>query len=349
MTKIGTRRSTGVLVLVLLLVNGAAVWGQAGWALENIVPAGWDLNAALALSLAFAAAIELIGVFLAMMADAGEDEGLPSGGVRLGSYAVGLVSGSLNFSHWYVSGVSAAIAFGFLSAVSPFLWGIWSRVRRGQMSAPSRRFWHPVRSVSLIRGMAWDGLSDENEAVRRLSKPRLLDVPRVPSDTDMDNFLSAWDMSRDMMTDTVSHADMSEGQRQDMADRLRTAMDNLSPEIGTGVSQPVPPSGFGDIDWDSELSELSGQDAALTALGQDVSRTAEALSNGTDTVLPQRTRLSGGSVPAGFLDTLRTWNPDIMSPADFKRTAAGTHGVSVKTVGRWMDREMSQDDPRRRR
>jgi len=342
MTKIGTRRSTGVLVLVLLLVNGAAVWGQAGWALENIVPAGWDLNAALALSLAFAAAIELIGVFLAMMADAGEDEGLPSGGVRLGSYAVGLVSGSLNFSHWYVSGVSAAIAFGFLSAVSPFLWGIWSRVRRGQMSAPSRRFWHPVRSVSLIRGMAWEGLSDENEAVRRLSKPRLLDVPGVPSDTDMDNFRTRWDMpgQRTGITPagwTGPVATMSDVQDSEAA---------MRGEIGTGVSQPVPPSGFGDIDWDSELSELSGQDSALTALGQDVSRTAEALSNGTDTPLPQRTRLSGGSVPAGFLDTLRTWNPDIMSRADFKRTAAGTHGVSVKTIGRWMVAGMSQDDPR---
>jgi hypothetical protein len=203
-----------------------------------------------------------------------------------------------------------------------------------QMSAPSRRFWHPVRSVSLIRGMAWEGLSDENEAVRRLSKPRLLDVPGVPSDTDMDNFRTRWDMpgQRTGITPagwTGPVATMSDVQDSEAA---------MRGEIGTGVSQPVPPSGFGDIDWDSELSELSGQDSALTALGQDVSRTAEALSNGTDTPLPQRTRLSGGSVPAGFLDTLRTWNPDLMSRADFKRLSAGTHGVSVKTVGRWMDR-----------
>jgi hypothetical protein len=85
---------------VLILVNSAAVWGQAGWALEHIVPAGWNHPAAFALSVGFAAALEMIGVFLATMADEGEATGLPSGGVRLGSYAVGLISGGLNFAHW---------------------------------------------------------------------------------------------------------------------------------------------------------------------------------------------------------------------------------------------------------
>ena len=191
-----TPRATSVLVLVLILVNGAAVWGQAGWALDHIVPPGWLLGAALTLALGFAAAIELIGVFLATMADAGEDAGLPSGGVRLGSYAVGIVSGSLNFSHWLSAGLSASLAFGLMSAISPFLWSIWSRVRRGRMSAPSRHFWHPIRSVKLIRNMAWTGETDENEVVRRV-RGHAPDVPMSVDTADImatrpDGDFEAW-------------------------------------------------------------------------------------------------------------------------------------------------------------
>jgi hypothetical protein len=162
-------RSKGLLIGILMLVNSAAIWGQAGWALDHIVPAEWDWRAGLALALGFAAALELIGVFLATMADEAEARRQPAGGIRLGSYAVGLVSGGLNLSHWGVW-TSAAFAFGFLSAVSPFLWGIYSRVRRGEPIAPSRRFWHPRAAIRLIRFMAWWGLTDELAAIEALTE-----------------------------------------------------------------------------------------------------------------------------------------------------------------------------------
>lgn len=164
-----SRRSKALLIGILMLVNSAAIWGQAGWALEHVVPKGWDWRAGLALSLGFAAALELMGVFLATMADEAEARHQPAGGIRLGSYVVGLVSGALNVSHWGVV-TAAAAAFGFLSAVSPFLWGIYSRVRRGRPIAPSRRFWHPVRSVKLIRHMAWHGLTDELAAITAMAE-----------------------------------------------------------------------------------------------------------------------------------------------------------------------------------
>lgn len=185
-----SRRSTALLIGILMLVNSAAIWGQAGWALDHIIPAGWDWRAGLALALGFAAALELIGVFLATMADEAEARRQPAGGIRLGSYAVGLVSGGLNLSHWGVL-TAAAAAFGFLSAVSPFLWGIYSRVRRGQPIAPSRRFWHPVGSIRLIRHMAWRGLTDELAAIEAMAavgaavaqpdpEPAPTPVPTVP-------------------------------------------------------------------------------------------------------------------------------------------------------------------------
>lgn len=169
-------RGTGVLVAVLVLVNGIAIWGQAGWASEHVAPQmfrndflGMPL-AHLAIvrligSLVLAAALELTGVFLSIKADEADQKGLPSGGLRLGSYAAGLLSGALNFSHW--EGTAAKISLGFLSAVSPFLWGVHARVRRGEVAAPSRRLWHPIASVRLIREMAWEGVAEEEEMLRR--------------------------------------------------------------------------------------------------------------------------------------------------------------------------------------
>lgn len=177
------RRSSVVLVLVLLLVNLAAMWGQAGWALAHIVPAGWDWRASLALALAFAAALELIGVFLAVSADEADERGMPSGGIRLGSYAQGVMSGLLNASHWGWW-TAAAVAFGLMSTISPFLWGISARIRRGTASAPSRRLWHPRRWVKLVREMAWNGEADENAAVaatRTPASPDTVTVKTVPT------------------------------------------------------------------------------------------------------------------------------------------------------------------------
>lgn len=159
------RQTRTALFAVLALVNSAAIWGQTGWALDHIVPANTDWRAALALSLGFAAALELTGVVLALLADAAEVNHTPAGGIRLGSYAMGLASGALNLSHWGLN--AAGIAFAFLSALSPFLWGIRARVRRGAPAAPSRRFWHPRRSITLIRYMAWEGIATEDEALSR--------------------------------------------------------------------------------------------------------------------------------------------------------------------------------------
>jgi hypothetical protein len=179
------KRNGWVLVPVLVLVNSAAIWGQTEWARENIVPADWTFGAGLALALGFAAGLELIGMLLATEADRAEEKGMMSGGIRIGSYGVGLVSGSLNLSHWGWN-TAAGVAFAFLSAISPFLWGIHSRISSGRNAAPSRRFWHPIRSIELLRYAAWEGISDEEEALRRFQgeaekEPSLLTAKEIPA------------------------------------------------------------------------------------------------------------------------------------------------------------------------
>ncbi|HEU5282857.1 MAG TPA: helix-turn-helix domain-containing protein [Burkholderiales bacterium] len=158
------KRGRSVLVIVLLLVNSAAIWGQANWALEHVVPARTHWIIGLVVAAGLAASIELIGVFLALSADHAEDRDIPAGGYRLGSYAIGIVSGTLNAWHWGWF-TAAAVAFALLSTISPFLWGIHSRVNRERTIAPSRRFWHPRASIKLIRHMAWEGIATEAEGI----------------------------------------------------------------------------------------------------------------------------------------------------------------------------------------
>lgn len=176
------RRGAGILLVVLVLVNSVAIWGQAGWALEHLVPQmlpaelAADLRIGYVTALLLAAALELTGVFLSVQADESDRKHLPSGGTRLLSYSAGIMSGALNFSHW--DGTAAKISLGLLSAISPFLWGIYSRVRRGEQVAPSRRFWHPIKSISLIREMAWEGIVTEEEAILRRKEQKI--APAAP-------------------------------------------------------------------------------------------------------------------------------------------------------------------------
>jgi hypothetical protein len=176
-------RGRAVLVLVLALVNLAAIWGQAGSFLEHVVPAALPPNThwafGLALALAFAAALELTGVYLALSADDADDVGVPSGGMRFGSYVIGLTAGALSFSFWGWN--HTGLAFGILSTMSPFLWAVRAKIRRGQPVAPSRRFWHPKRSVTLIREMAWRGLANEEAALRQLNAEATPATPTAPA------------------------------------------------------------------------------------------------------------------------------------------------------------------------
>lgn len=119
-----------VLAVPLLLVNSAGIFGQSAWSYDHVfstllgVVAGWVCSVLLAL------AIESIGVYLAWEAHLALLAGDASGGLRTGSYAVGLLAGGLNYAHFAPSldvPTTAAVTFGLLSAISPWLWAIRSR------------------------------------------------------------------------------------------------------------------------------------------------------------------------------------------------------------------------------
>lgn len=160
------------LLLPLLLVNATAIWGQAGWAYDHVAEPTWTTPARVVIAILFATTIEAIGIFLAWEAHLAMMADQASGALRAGSYAIGAAAGWINWSHWYHNGedVTRAATFAGLSAISPWLWAIWSRARnrtrlaeldmadaRGLKLSTSRKVWHPVKSLKLTRWAAWSG------------------------------------------------------------------------------------------------------------------------------------------------------------------------------------------------
>jgi hypothetical protein len=177
-----------VLVLPLVLVNAAAIWGQAGWSYTHIAPASWTDVQRLTLSLLFALAVESIGVYLAWEAHQAQMANQSSGLLRLASYGVGALVGYLNYSHFAgdtLTPTPQAVTFGLLSAISPWLWAIRSRSmnrdrlaeldmtdERGLKLSTSRKFWHPFKSFSVLRAAAWWGETRPSVAVARWEAQR---------------------------------------------------------------------------------------------------------------------------------------------------------------------------------
>lgn len=169
------------LAVPLILVNAAAIWGQAGWAYEHITPAAWEPTARLALAIMFALAVESVGVYLAWEAHAALMADQAAGLLRLGSYGIGVLVGALNYAHFAGAGyapTAQAVAFGLLSAISPWLWAIRSRsLNRGRLAelglidergvklSTSRKLWHPWRSLAVMSWAAWAGETSPSAAV----------------------------------------------------------------------------------------------------------------------------------------------------------------------------------------
>jgi hypothetical protein len=161
------------LAVPLLLVNSAAVYGQAGWAYERLVES-WVL------AVLFAAALESIGVYLAAEAHAALMAGDASLRLRLGSYAVGALVGTLNYWHFSKGWEPTALAvtFGALSSISPWLWAIRSRsLNRDRLRAlglvdpravrfsPLRWALYPRRTFRAFRAAVWAGVVEPAAAV----------------------------------------------------------------------------------------------------------------------------------------------------------------------------------------
>lgn len=162
------------LAVPVILINAFAVLGQQKWAVMHATDGDvW-------LAWGFAAALESVGVFLAYEAHRSLLAGDAALRLRLASYAVAGIVGALNYevhtTGW--APTPAAIAFGTMSAISPWLWSVRSRsLHRAKLRAAglidgrtvrfSQARWlrFPSRTFRVWSEALWLGIVDPDKAI----------------------------------------------------------------------------------------------------------------------------------------------------------------------------------------
>lgn len=196
-------------VVPLLLVNALAVTGQVGYGLDNLTAPGTARVVAVAMAGLFAAALESIALYVGWHAHAALLAGASgqAARLRLASYAVAAVVAGINYAHYATpdgSPTAAAVAFGLVSLLSPWLWGLHSRRAlhaqlelAGLVDSPGARFsaqrWRafPLRTWAARRWSIDYGIADpqaawfgynaaRRERERSSSRPAERDVEQVP-------------------------------------------------------------------------------------------------------------------------------------------------------------------------
>jgi hypothetical protein len=162
-----------------LLVNTVAFIGQYGYASEHL---GWGRPG----DVLYAATIESIAVNVAAHAHASQKKNDSAFRTKMASYALGVVVGALNYSHyaphWHPT--AKAVSLGLLSAASPWLWGMFSRrvsrdlfMEKGLLEGravklgATRWLWHPVNSLKAMRWATWLGVQNPLEAITAIIHP----------------------------------------------------------------------------------------------------------------------------------------------------------------------------------
>lgn len=202
-------RDTARLVGPLLLVNALAVYGQVAYAYDHIARTGWPTPYRITLAVGFAAAIEAVALYVGWQAHASllEKAYAAARHRRVASYLLAALVGGINYAHWADGWkpTEAAVAFGLLSLLSPWLWGMHSRrmqhiqlVREALVDEAGAQFssqrWRrfPIRTYRAVSWSiehnvrdpqhAWNGYRQEWLA-RRAAKAAKRQVEAPPTPT----------------------------------------------------------------------------------------------------------------------------------------------------------------------
>lgn len=216
-----TGRATVIAVAPLVVVNALAVYGQLAYAMEHIAPEAWLLPARVALSIGFAAAVESVALYVGWHA---HDALLlrshsTARALRRWSFVIAACVAAMNYAHFALPGMkptAAAVAFGMLSLLSPWMWGLHSRraariqllkERRvddaGAEFSSTRKRAFPIRSLKAYRWSidhnitdpvaAWDGYHGR---VQPLDVPVPVPPVQRPSVQSTSSRTASWDVEK---------------------------------------------------------------------------------------------------------------------------------------------------------
>jgi hypothetical protein len=150
----------------------------------------WQAHLAPADALLVSVALESIAVYLAWQAHVAQLADDSAFRLRLAAYGTALVIGALNYSHYMRPGwrpTVAAVTFGMLSAISPWLWSIHSRREsRDALKARNliedhavrlggtRWFFHLYRCTRVMWVASWIGETRPSEAIKLIRENPVL-------------------------------------------------------------------------------------------------------------------------------------------------------------------------------
>lgn len=162
----------------------------------------WEAHLDHADAVLTAIALESIAVYLAWQAHVAQLADDSALRLRLAAYGTALVIGALNYSHYMRPGwrpTVAAVTFGLLSAISPWLWSIHSRREsRDALKAKNliedhavrlgatRWTWHLYRCVKVMWAATWTGETRPAEAIALIRTDPVLEASGTADVTEPD-------------------------------------------------------------------------------------------------------------------------------------------------------------------
>jgi hypothetical protein len=181
--------SPWILIPIVILTNITAMTIQMLWARDEMATLWPSMEpfGLIILAVFWAVTLESCGVYLSAMAHAARLADQSAGFLQTAAYGVGALMGALNYSHFagWTKPNAIAIGAGMASVVSPWFWAIWSKYRSrarlaelGQVDkravklSTARKFWHPFRSLGVVRHATWAGTVEPDAAVQGWEQAR---------------------------------------------------------------------------------------------------------------------------------------------------------------------------------
>src|SRR5712691_9200639 len=163
-----------IAAVPVVAVNLCAFFGQFAFLHDHL---HWWIGGVALVALT----LESIAVYLAYHAHVAQLADDPAFRLRLSAELFALVIAALNYSHYagpHWRPTFAAVTFGLMSAVSPWLWSIHShRESRDMLKArglidshavrlgATRWLWHPVRCALVMWLATWEGIDRPGDAI----------------------------------------------------------------------------------------------------------------------------------------------------------------------------------------
>lgn len=199
-----------VAALPLFIINALTVYGQMAYAYYHVAPANFNQASRVVLAIMFGIATESVALYVQWHAHDALmlKSHATARQLRRASYLIALGVAAMNYSHFAedLTPTAAACAFGLLSLLSPWMWGLHTRrmyrvqllkERRvddaGAEFSTTRKRMFPVRTWMAYRWSidqnetdpvrAWDGyklqraMDEDAKAMRREAKKRPVGVP----------------------------------------------------------------------------------------------------------------------------------------------------------------------------